>query len=395
MTPSKTRLARTLLPLCAVSLPFGACAPLDDARPLFVEIWIDRDGSQGADGLAVADMDGDGVLDIVSAWEKGDQVRLHRRDSLGLWRSETIAEGADVRGAEDVAVGDLDGDKMPEVVVACESGRVTILRNIDPWVTDVIHLSRNVGCDSWIDVELGDVVGDDRLDIVAACKDGDMVSVFYANDDVPVAGSSMNRMDIAVKDRDKASCVLLHDFDQDGELDIVSGARNENTDSIVWFENPGRESVTPVLWSRHAIGQMDDVFWMDIGDIDGDGFVDLAASLWREGEFAWFEMGEDLRERWNKNELAAFENTDGAGVKIVDLDEDGQSEVALTTYNNGRFTIMWETAVEKLFVPTTISNPGGQLDVIRYVDLDSDGLTDFLTTIDGQNDGILWYRRIR
>jgi len=374
------------------TLLFAGCNPSATDSTIYLPVWIDTEGGSGADGVVIADIDGDGDLDAVSAWEGSSRVRLHRSLDGGLWLNSTIAEGADVSGVEDVAVADLDGDGDLDVIAACESGAVTWIKHEETWLSFVIDVSADVGCGSWIDVEAGDLNGDGRPEIVAACKGGGWISVLHSPEP-PVSGASFERTDIDTTARQKASCVCLVDIDSDSDLDIVSAAREETVDNIVWHENPGPEVSLVEPWSEHAIGRMHDAFWLDVGDIDGDGRLDIAASSWENAEFAWFRQGEDPRDDWTRFHVGQFHSTRGAGITITDLEGDGKIDLVVSTYRDGRVTVFRPiTSVTELWWPTTIATPGGRLDLVPVEDLDGDGRLDIVATVDADGGGVVWYR---
>jgi len=370
-------------------------AGCDTAPPVssaYLPVAIDTQGGRGADGVVVADVDGDGILDAVSAWEQSGRVRLHLQRPAGRWNNQTIAEGPDVRGVEDVAVGDLDRDGRMDEVAACESGRITWIRQGVVWTTMVLNASVGTGCSSWIDVEIGDINGDGLPDIVAACKGGGAVSIFYALD-TPTSGSSFIRFDVDAVTRRKASCVRLVDMDGDGDLDIVSAAREETVASIAWYENPGPSRAFTSAWTKHPIGHWPDAFWLDVGDIDGDGLVDVAVSSWRDASFAWFRQPSDPRGSWQGFPVGRFTDTRGAGITITDLDGDGRTDLVVGTYRNGRLAVFRPVgSVTGPWWAQTLATPGGRLDPVPVVDIDGDGRMDILTTVDADNGGVFWYR---
>jgi hypothetical protein len=88
--------------------------------PAWARHTIDA-SSRGADGVRLADVNGDGLPDIATGWEEGGQVRLCLNPGPARarrpWPAVTVGR---VGSPEDAVVVDLDGDGAPDVVSCCE-----------------------------------------------------------------------------------------------------------------------------------------------------------------------------------------------------------------------------------------------------------------------------------
>ena len=84
---------------------------------------IDK-SSRGADGVRMADVNGDGRSDLVTGWEEGGVIRVYLnpgpKQSQRLWPAVTVGK---VKSPEDAVFADLDRDGFQDVVSCCE-GRV-------------------------------------------------------------------------------------------------------------------------------------------------------------------------------------------------------------------------------------------------------------------------------
>lgn len=144
----------------------------------------------GSDGLEMADLDRDGYEDIVSVHESDvviggvefeDQYSGkptgHIRIAWGSadplsWLSQTVAEGENAGGAEDVALADINGDGWIDIVAACELAHLIYLENPGDrnkaWKLIRPSATRDRG--SFIRVFAADFNHDARPEIVAVNK---------------------------------------------------------------------------------------------------------------------------------------------------------------------------------------------------------------------------------
>ena len=123
----------------------------------------------GHTDVHVADLDGDGDLDIISASDNDDTIAWYENDGAAnpTFTAVDIATSAD--GARDVHVADLDGDGDLDIISASfEDDTVAWYENdgaADPTFTAANIATSADGADA---VHVADMDGDGDLDIVSA-----------------------------------------------------------------------------------------------------------------------------------------------------------------------------------------------------------------------------------
>jgi len=168
-----------------------------------------------------------------------------------------------------VALGDVDGDDVLDVVTAnADSDDVSILLGFGDGRFEAA-VSVPVG-DGPASVALGDVDGDDVLDVVTANSVSDDVSILL--------GIGDGRFEAAdpVSVRDGPSSVALGDVNGDGRLDVVTANVNSNNVSILLGSGGGAFFSAQLFFvggSPSSVALVD--AQGDRFDVNGDGFLDI------------------------------------------------------------------------------------------------------------------------
>jgi hypothetical protein len=231
---------------------------------------VDFFPSAPTDSVALADLNGDGLLDIVTdnsvLLNSSYQISVINQGGFGNNNGGDWGQTYDFPGSggNGMALGDLNGDGRPEIVTMSGANAIQVwLNNGAGGFTagqtfggrsyNPVPLGDNA-------VALGDVNGDGKLDIVTANGASNTVSVFAGNGNGTVNPTAQN---YAVGGA--AYAIVLGDFNKDGKLDIATTGAQMNV-----LLNNGSGAFGTALAVGPAGSQV------VVGDFNGDAFPDLA-----------------------------------------------------------------------------------------------------------------------
>ncbi len=378
------------------------------------------DSSRGADGVRLADANGDGRLDISTGWEEGGCVRVYLHPGpekvRQQWPAVTVGQ---VGSPEDAVLVDLDGDGAMDVVSSCQ-GQTRQLwihwapsdpadyLNSGKWTTQ--PLSR-AGRAAWMFCLPLQIDGKFGMDLVVGSKGKDAQIGWLQAPENPRDANAWRYH--RLQPAGWIMSLQAHDLSGDGLLDILATDRKGKHRGCLWLEHPGLENVTQAsAWKVHRASpyQAAEPMFLWRKELPGCSlltYADAQAGLvLLEHPFPRPKIDDhpEKRTHWFQKSLPLPEGAGrGKAVAVGDLNGDQQPEVVISCgkAEGKKFGIfacplpMTREALQRwseLTPITHISGPqGSKFDRLELVDLDDDGDLDVLTCEERENLGVIWY----
>lgn len=342
--------------------------------------------------VAVGDLDGDGKLDVVVANAVGNTVSvLGNRSSPGTIAFAAKVDLATGNDPQRLAIADLDGDgKLDILALDFNNGNasdISIFRNTSTAgslsFANLLSVASGSGS---TDIGVTDMNGDGRPDIVVTSGNSGGITVFLNTTTTPgnLAFDGGHFLFYGYHPSNQ----VLADLDNDGRPDMaISNFAGSNMNVFSNLSTGGNLLLNiPVAY---PVGN--NPTYVSAGDLDGDGLLDIAVANYGSGTVSLYRNGSSP----GSVQLQAVQGLNQAATTLSFADLNGDGKIDLTTGKSltGAINVYQNTSTGPGVVAfaDSIVFPAGTYDTYTAVaDLDGDGKPDVIaaTTI-GNNISVL------
>ncbi len=278
-------------------------AQLDQHPDALWQVHEYRGGLSGENhDIAAADIDQDGVSDVICYSQSAGIIRWYDLDNAGEWKPHDIARDVDSldvhAGFAPHGVGDLNGDGYPDLIMPYfwyenpgESQGSLWFQH--PWpYREIAETPYGRSFRSWI----VDLDGDTDQDVVITECDVTMSRAFWYENSENGRQFIEHPLPTPPGPSGSFHSLVVADFDLDGDQDIFIGEQEDDNQSPEPGMKPmGHQERGMLLVNEGTVHEpkfiiqwihQDNPGWHDTqaGDVDGDGDVDLVTKIWNADE---------------------------------------------------------------------------------------------------------------
>jgi len=283
--------------------------------------------ADGADCVRAFDLDGDGDMDVLSTSYYDNKIAWYKNtDGQGTFGNQQVISTNLIYGSWAYA-SDLDGDNDLDVISASiDDKKIAWYENTDGQGTfgnqQIIANPNKPN-----NVMASDLDGDGDNDILFDAADGDYIA-WCENTDGKGTFGAMQIISNAVN---QPSSIFATDIDDDGDLDVISSSIQDN--KIAWYKNTDGQGTfgTQQVISTDA----NNARYAAPADFDNDGDIDIVSSSWDDDKIAWYE-NTNGQGNFGAQKIIST-SADGASCVVTgDFNGDNKIDIASSSYYDNK-----------------------------------------------------------
>ncbi len=304
-------------------------------------------GNQPLD-VAAGDLDGDGKVDLAVTNYNSNTVSIYRNVSnLGNITDSSFKAKVDITtgtGPHGITLVDVDGDGKPDMVVTnYDINSISVFRNTST-VGNIAFANKvdfATGSYPFI-IAKGDLDGDGKQDLVVSNYHSDCVSIFR---NTCILGSITDssfapRVNFATGSFPQG--VAICNVDEDGKPDII--VTNSGSNSISVLKN---KSTVGIIADSSFASKIDFQtgnypFSLSVGDLDGDGKIDVATCNYSTNTVSIFRnttSGDSITGDSFSPKVDYSTGREPYYVTIGDLNQDGKPELVVSSSTDNALSV--------------------------------------------------------
>jgi large repetitive protein len=379
--------------------------------------------SAGAQGIAIADWNGDGMPDVAMALMMEGRVKVFWGNGTGNFPSSTLVNLGAIL-PQDLAAANFNGDGHLDLVVTDGDG-ARVLYGTGSFFTPGPYIDNFIqgGCDhvvpgdfnrdghmdfvttgraltlflgdgignNWIrrfstvgeaavGIAAGDFDGDTNLDVATALYLGGAVSIYYGDGD----GHFPARQDWGVGLA--PNNLAIGDVSGDGKPDVVApSGQLSQTEFQVLVNGGGRRFL-----ARQDFDVIGDAQGFAVADFDHDGNRDVIVAVYQSNQDnVKLIRGNSDGTMRDAVLVESFGNNLPTNVIAADFNADGWMDAAASIFSPGNSMRVWLNNGQGTLLPSIVYPAGGNPGSLAAADLTGDGHLNVVVVNSSQNDNTI------
>jgi hypothetical protein len=355
--------ARTTLLTAVLALTYAApAAATFNFEPAGIDTGV------AATWTAIGDANNDGYKDILSAGEQTNRgVAIALGDGRGgVVSAQEVAMGVSC-GPAGIAVADMNDDGLGDLVAACAGSQTIAVRLANPaggWFP-VVNTSTGAGDQALRGIAVGNFNAGPALDVAVAdsepngANSDSGIRILFGDGDGTFTGG-----DFADTGATRPSRIVAADYDHDGDLDAVAAALS--TGGVHVLINNGAGDLTEVAFPANS--GLD----VEFGEFTGDGNADFVIAQSGTGAVRLLSHGSGTT--YGGVDFPALASVDR--LSTGDFDGDGDRDVIALSQASDTAVLLENNGLGTMGAPVPVDLGGFQTGDVTAADVDGDGSAD-------------------